>query len=89
VRDEGAERAPLQGTLDHQLESAFGNTERPHAVMDPARAEACLSDAEAIAFARDQVRHRYADVGERQLRVTAVFVVVVSEDLHTAMDLHA
>ena len=46
----------LSARLQKQLERPFGHPDRPHAVMDPARAEAGLEDGEAVTLVGDQVR---------------------------------
>ena len=63
--------------------------ERPHAVVDPARAEPRLRDREALALAGEDVRHRHPHVVEHDLRVPAVVAVVVPEHGQRPHDPHA
>src|SRR5437763_1133012 len=49
-----AERAAGVGPLAHELQRPFGGADRPHAVVDAARAEAGLGDGEAAAFLAEQ-----------------------------------
>ena len=82
-----AEGDPLGRAAAHGLDGDLGQADRAHAVVDPAGAEAGLGDGEARALLADEVARRHPDVGEAQLGVTAVVVVVVAEDLHAAHDL--
>src|SRR5690606_7233744 len=57
-----AERSAAAGALAHHLERALGRTDEPHAVVDPAGAEAALRDLEAAALAEKNVLLRHAHV---------------------------
>ncbi len=50
-----AEGDPVLGALDHQAQCALGHADRPHAVVDAARAQAGLGDHEAVALAGQHV----------------------------------
>jgi hypothetical protein len=77
-----------QTPLDHQLEGLLGGTDRAHAVVDAARAEAELGDLEAATLAEQHVVLGHPHVGEAQVHV-AVGGVVVAEHVHRAEDLDA
>ena len=50
-----AERDARQKPLGHFLQRDFGGADRPHAMVDAARAEAALRDLEAAAFAEEEI----------------------------------
>src|SRR5581483_2045765 len=79
-----AEGAAGVGPSAHELQRPFGGADRPHAVVDAARAEAGLGDGEAAALLAEEVGHRDAHVLQRHLHVA--LGVVVAEDEHVAQD---
>ncbi len=83
-----AEGGTADGTFAHQLQCAFRDTDRAHAVVDAARAETPLGDLEAAAFTEDDVLVRYPHVFQQHFRV-AVRGVVVAEHRQRAQHLHA
>ena len=50
-----AEGDPGLKALHHSLQSFLGDSDRPHAMVDPARPEPALGDLEAAAFAEQQL----------------------------------
>ena len=82
-----AERDATGGPPAHHFDGTLRNTDGPHAVVDAARPEASLGDGESAALFTDQVRHRHPDIGEPQLGMAAMVVVVVAEHLHATQHL--
>ncbi len=62
-----AERLALERVRAHQVERTLHLPEPAHHVMDAARPEPLLRDAEAAAALAEQVRRRHAHVGEARL----------------------
>ena len=72
-----------EATADKEIKGSFGGADGPHAVVDPARAEAHLGDLEAAAFTEEDVRLGDPDVVETDVQV-AVRGIVFTEDGHGA-----
>ena len=85
--DRLAERLAFERPLAHELQCPLGDADRSHAVVDAARAEACLADGEALALAAQDVILGHPDVLIDQLGVTAP--VVVAEDQRITIDADA
>ena len=75
-------------TSHHQVKRLFRRTDRAHAVVNAARAEAQLADLETSPFAEEHVVGRDAHVIETDVHV-AVRGIVLAEDVHGAEDFHA
>src|SRR5207248_7164996 len=58
--ERSAERVPLVCASAHHLDGALGGTDRPHAVVYPAGAEAVLGDQEPGAALAQEVLLRHA-----------------------------
>ena len=83
-----AERLAGETALDQQVQRSLGRTDRAHAVVDSARAEAQLGDLEATTLTEEHVRRGNTAVGEPEVHVP-VRGVVVTEDVHRPHDLDA
>ena len=77
-----AEGLAVGDPADHGPQRTLGEADQPHAVVDPARAEASLGDAEAVAFLLQQVVRGDANVLEGHLHVP--LGVLVAEDRQVA-----
>ena len=81
-----AEGLAVEPAPHQQVERTLGGTDRAHAVVDAAGAEAHLADLEPAPLAQEHVRPRHAHVVEAQVHVP-VGRVVLAEHVHATEDL--
>ena len=77
-----AEGGAGEQPLAHLLQRHLGRAERPHAVVDAARAQPPLRDLEAAALAQQQVVGRHAHVAQDDFGVAVGRVVIAEHRQH-------